>query len=61
MPLKQFATKEARFSMLMRSDPERAEQLLRLAQIDIDDRWHYYEQIANVERSMAGLMDEVHV
>jgi pyruvate-ferredoxin/flavodoxin oxidoreductase len=60
MPLKQFATKEARFSMLMRSDPERAEQLLRLAQIDIDDRWHYYEQIANVERSMAGLMDEVH-
>jgi hypothetical protein len=27
--------------------------------MDIDDRWHYYEQIANVERSMAGLMDEV--
>jgi pyruvate-ferredoxin/flavodoxin oxidoreductase len=46
--------------MLSRSDPERAEQLLNLAQIDLDDRWHYYEQITNVERSLAGLIDEVH-
>jgi pyruvate-ferredoxin/flavodoxin oxidoreductase len=59
LPFRQFAAKEARFSMLQRSDPHRAEQLLKLAQIDIDDRWHYYEQIANVERSLAGLMDEV--
>jgi pyruvate-ferredoxin/flavodoxin oxidoreductase len=59
MPFRSFAAKEARFSVLQRSDPERAEQLLRLAQKDIDDRWHYYEQIANVERSLAGLMDEV--
>jgi pyruvate-ferredoxin/flavodoxin oxidoreductase len=59
LSFKQFAAKEARFSMLMRSDPTRAEQLMQLAQMDIDDRWHYYEQIANVERSMAGLMDEV--
>lgn len=60
LPFQQFATKEARFSMLMRSDPQRAEQLMKWAQMDIDDRWHYYEQIANVERSMAGWMDEVH-
>jgi pyruvate-ferredoxin/flavodoxin oxidoreductase len=59
LPFRSFAAKEARFSVLQRSDPERAEQLLRLAQKDIDDRWHYYEQIANVERSLAGLMDEV--
>ena len=56
---KDFASKEARFSMLALSDPERAERLMHLAQVDIDDRWHYYEQIANVERSMAGLFDEV--
>jgi pyruvate-ferredoxin/flavodoxin oxidoreductase len=59
IPFRSFASKEARFSVLQRSDPERAEKLLRLAQKDIDDRWHYYEQIANVERSLAGLMDEV--
>jgi pyruvate-ferredoxin/flavodoxin oxidoreductase len=59
MPFREFAAKEARFSMLMRSDPKRADRLLELAQIDIHDRWHYYEQIANVERSMAGLFDEV--
>ncbi len=59
LPFKQFATKEARFSMLMRSDPNRAEKLLTLAQNDIHDRWHYYEQIANVERSLAGFYDEV--
>lgn len=59
IPFRSFASKEARFSFLQRSNPERAEQLLRLAQSDIDDRWHYYEQIANVERSLAGLMDEV--
>ncbi len=59
IPFSSFASKEARFSFLQRSNPERAEQLLRLAQNDIDDRWHYYEQIANVERSLAGLMDEV--
>ncbi len=60
IPFRQFAAREARFSMLSRSDPARAEQLLQLAQGDIDDRWHYYEQIANVERSLAGLIDEVH-
>jgi pyruvate-ferredoxin/flavodoxin oxidoreductase len=59
IPFRNFASKEARFSLLQRSDPERAEHLLRLAQKDIDDRWHFYEQIANVERSLAGLMDEV--
>ncbi|MEQ1830201.1 MAG: pyruvate:ferredoxin (flavodoxin) oxidoreductase, partial [Pirellula sp.] len=59
IPFRSFASKEARFSVLQRSDPARAEHLLRLAQNDIDDRWHYYEQIANIERSLAGLMDEV--
>ena len=47
-----FAMQEARFAMLTRSNPERAERLLALAQQDIDDQWHYYEQMAGVERSI---------
>ena len=50
IPLKEFALKEARFSMLARSDPDRSSMLLGLAQADIDERWHYYEQLAGVER-----------
>lgn len=61
LSFQEFAAKEARFSMLTRSDPVRAAQLMALAQQDIDDRWHYYEQIANVERSLAGFFDEVPV
>ena len=51
LPFKDFAMKEARFAMLTRSNPERAEQLLSLAQRDIDERWHFYEQMAGVERT----------
>ncbi len=52
IPLKDFAMKEARFSMLARSDPRRSAELLDLAQQDIDERWHYYEQLAGVERAL---------
>jgi len=52
IPLKEFALKEARFSMLARSDPDRSAQLLDLAQRDIDERWHYYEQLAGLERKV---------
>jgi pyruvate-ferredoxin/flavodoxin oxidoreductase len=55
---KEYAAKEARFSMLMRADPERAERLLDLAQQDIDEQWHYYEQLAGVERSVAVEKEE---
>lgn len=47
-----FAMKEARFAMLAHSFPEQAEQLFDLAQQDIDDQWHYYEQMAQVERDI---------
>ncbi len=39
-------------TVLMRSDPETAERLFDLAQRDIDDQWHYYEQMAGVEREV---------
>ena len=47
-----FAMQEGRFAMLTRSNPQHAERLLRLAQQDIDDRWHFYEQMAGVERDI---------
>jgi len=52
MPLWEFARSEARFAMLTLSDPERARHLLALAQADVDERWHYYQQLATEERSV---------
>jgi len=51
MPLKDFAAKEGRYSLLARSKPELAERLMNLAQKDVDERWHVYEQMAAVERN----------
>jgi pyruvate-ferredoxin/flavodoxin oxidoreductase len=44
-----------------RSDPERARHLFALAQADVDERWHYYEQLAGVERSMPQDSGEIEV
>ncbi|MGI9597070.1 MAG: 4Fe-4S dicluster domain-containing protein, partial [Acidimicrobiales bacterium] len=55
-----FARTEARFSMLARSNPTAADELMELAQQDIDDRWHLYEQMVEVERTARfGLVDDV--
>ena len=51
VPYADFAWSEPRFSMLRRSDPERAEQLIVRAQSDVSARWHHYEQLAGVERT----------
>ena len=52
IPLREFHEQETRFAVLSRSDPQRAEHLQALAQADVDERWHYYEQLAGVERSV---------
>jgi pyruvate-ferredoxin/flavodoxin oxidoreductase len=51
IPFTEFARKEARFSMLARANPERAEELFAAAQRDIDDRWHLYEQMVHIHRT----------
>jgi pyruvate-ferredoxin/flavodoxin oxidoreductase len=56
---KDVAMKEARFAMLARANPERAKDLMVLAQKDIDDTWHYYEQLAGVEREFSDLKPAV--
>jgi len=50
LPLQTFAASEARFAILSRTNPARAEHLLALAQADIDERWRYYEQLAAMAR-----------
>jgi pyruvate-ferredoxin/flavodoxin oxidoreductase len=50
IPLREFAAKEGRYSLLARSKPEVAERLMTLAQADVDERRHLYEQMAGVER-----------
>jgi pyruvate-ferredoxin/flavodoxin oxidoreductase len=47
-----YAMQEARFASLATADPETADRLFALAQRDIDDQWHYYEQMAGIERSL---------
>ncbi len=51
VPFSEFALAEDRFAMLTRSAPETAERLFAQAQQDIDDRWHLYEQMVDVERT----------
>ncbi|WP_116113474.1 pyruvate:ferredoxin (flavodoxin) oxidoreductase [Austwickia chelonae] len=51
-PVSDFMGQEARFAMLRRSHPERAEELFALAQQDVDERWRYYSQLAGVERAL---------
>jgi pyruvate-ferredoxin/flavodoxin oxidoreductase len=51
IPFADFAGKEARFSMLFRSDPHRAKELLARSEADIAERWKYYEQLAGMSRS----------
>jgi pyruvate-ferredoxin/flavodoxin oxidoreductase len=50
--LRDFALEEARYAMLARTDPERSGRLLDLAQAAIDERWRFYQQLAEVERSV---------
>jgi pyruvate-ferredoxin/flavodoxin oxidoreductase len=50
--LHEFQENETRFAVLERSDPARSEHLQALAQADVDERWHYYEQLAGVERTI---------
>jgi len=58
IPLRQFTESEARYEMLHRADPERAAMLAELAQADVDERWRYYEQLADIERSVPDLSEE---
>lgn len=46
IPFEQYAYNETRFKMLVQMDEERAEELLKEAQRDVEMRWKVYEQMA---------------
>ena len=48
VPYREFAESEARFSMLWHTHPETAERLLALAQNDVRERYHRYQQLASL-------------
>lgn len=48
IPLEKFAYNETRYRMLVQSDENRAEKLLKAAQKDVKDRWTLYENMAAV-------------
>ena len=50
IPLRQYVYEEARYSMLARSHPDHARELLRKAQDDVERQWRVYESRA----AMAG-------
>jgi pyruvate-ferredoxin/flavodoxin oxidoreductase len=46
IPLKDYVYNETRYKMLVTADPKRAEELLKLAQKDVEERWKMYEYLA---------------
>jgi pyruvate-ferredoxin/flavodoxin oxidoreductase len=46
LPLKEYVGNETRYTMLSRSDPAAARELLDLAQRDVDERWRMYQHLA---------------
>jgi pyruvate-ferredoxin/flavodoxin oxidoreductase len=57
IPISEFVATEARFAILARTHPERAAELATLAQADVDERWRYYEQLAQMERTVPHVPD----
>jgi pyruvate-ferredoxin/flavodoxin oxidoreductase len=57
IPLKQYAYQEARYTMLVRSDPEAARTLLKMAQDDVERQWRVYANRA----AMAGRSESPHI
>ncbi|MBS1248595.1 MAG: Pyruvate-flavodoxin oxidoreductase [Chloroflexi bacterium] len=51
IPFKDFAYNEVRFNTLLRSNEERAEELMKAAQESIEERWQLYEQMAEMDYS----------
>ncbi|MBN1590805.1 MAG: pyruvate:ferredoxin (flavodoxin) oxidoreductase, partial [Pirellulales bacterium] len=51
---KEFTDQQARFAILARSKPEEAQRLAALAQEDINRRWEFYSQLAEMKHESNG-------
>ena len=54
IPLKDYVYQEARYTILARSNPEAAAELLHEAQEDVQGRWSIYDSRASIPASAAG-------
>jgi pyruvate-ferredoxin/flavodoxin oxidoreductase len=60
IPLKQYTSQEARYTMLARSSPEVAKDLLKLAQDDVDRQWRVYStRAAMAETATAHVKTQI--
>jgi len=59
IPFKQYAYREARYTMLARSNPETARALLRLAQDDVHRQWGVYANRAAMSGDGEAPLDGV--
>ncbi|MCL5270413.1 MAG: pyruvate:ferredoxin (flavodoxin) oxidoreductase, partial [bacterium] len=48
LPVQDYAYSETRYKMLTKSKPEAAAQLIKLAQEDVNARWHVLDQMAKM-------------
>jgi len=51
VPIEQYAYNETRYKMLVQTDEQRAEMLIKLAQKDANRRWELYRQMATMTYS----------
>ncbi|RME89388.1 MAG: pyruvate:ferredoxin (flavodoxin) oxidoreductase [Anaerolineae bacterium] len=54
IPVSEYAYNETRFKMLVQTDEQRAEQLIKLAQQDAQSRWNLYKQMASIRYNGQG-------
>jgi len=53
IPVEEYAYNETRYRMLVQSDEQRAEALMRSARSDVARRWQLYQQMANMQYGAA--------
>ncbi|HVR75022.1 MAG TPA: pyruvate:ferredoxin (flavodoxin) oxidoreductase, partial [Planctomycetota bacterium] len=56
IPFAEYASREARYTMLQKSHPDTARRLLAEAQQDVDARWRLYEQLAESPCGVAAAL-----
>jgi pyruvate-ferredoxin/flavodoxin oxidoreductase len=59
VPLEKYMYNETRFTILKNSDPKTAQELMRLAQEDVANRWTLYERLAAAPVQGEGKLAEV--
>jgi len=59
IPVSEYAYNESRYSMLLHSNEQRAEELMKLAQGDAEGRWELYKQMAEMHYKEPVIENEI--